>query len=242
MKVITSSTLSLLSLLLNSPHHPLLRTLIFALASTSLLSTAGYAETLYIKDEIRIEMHSGPTTGYRIIRYLKSGDTLNVIERSDNDNWLRIEAKGREGWIQAKYTSITPIAKALLKNSKQKIASLGQKNDTLAAQLTKANAELTSIKTLQSSLQSSNNKLNKKLSLIEKTASNAITTERSYQLLQEKTELLNVSLEKLEEENKILASNNLEDGIIWGIIAVFAGVILTLCIPKMSSQKPRSEW
>ncbi len=215
----------------------------YALAGLGLLfSVNSLAETQYIKDEIRIEMHSGPTTGYRIIRYLTSGTHLNVIGKSDNGKWLNVEARGVKGWVQSQYATQAPIAKALLKTARQEVATLQQKNKTLENQLIETQAELKSVKTLQSSLTASTSKLKSKLSGIEKTASNAINTERSYQLLQEQTELLNVKLEKLEEENKILANDNLEDGIIWGIMAVIAGVILALTLPKMSTQKRKNEW
>lgn len=216
--------------------------LLCTLFSLSLFTPLSHAETQYIKDEIRIEMHSGPTTGYRIIRYLKSGATLNVIGRSEDGKWLKVETRGKEGWVQARYASPNPIAKALLQKSEQNVATLTQAKTSLETQLAEAKAELKSIKTLQSSLESTADNLKRKLSSIEKTANNAINTERNYQLLQEKTELLNVKLEKLEEENKILENDNLEDGIIWGILAVIAGVILTLTVPKMSTQKRRSEW
>jgi len=220
-----------------------LPTLLFtAFLGLYLLPLSTQAETQYIRDEIRIEMHSGPTTGYRIIRYLKSGDAMSVKKRSEDGKWLNVDAKGTAGWIQTKYATQSPIAKALLKQSLQEKVKLSEENSSLAARLTETQAELKSIKTLQSSLDASNSKLKSKLDSIEKTASNAINTSRSYQLLQEQTELLNVKLEQLEEENKILASDNLEDGIIWGIIAMIVGAILTLTIPKMSTQKRRSEW
>ena len=223
-------------------HYVKVITYIITLISFTFLASFSHAETQYIKDEIRIEMHSGPTTGYRIIRYLKSGDILNVVSRSDDGKWLKISTKGKEGWIQTRYATPTPIAKALLKKSEQNTTALTQKNTLLQSQLAEVMAELKSIKTLQGSLESSAHSLKNKLGAIEKTASNAISTARSYQLLQEQTELLNVKLEKLEEENKILENDNLEDGIIWGILAVIAGVILTLTIPKMSTQKRKGEW
>ncbi|OUR90210.1 hypothetical protein A9Q81_19645 [Gammaproteobacteria bacterium 42_54_T18] len=213
-----------------------------ALISLMVFASFSHAETQYIRDEIRIEMHSGPTTGYRIVRYLKSGDILSVLSRSDDDKWLKISTKGKEGWVQARYATPTPIAKALLKKSELNAATLMQKNTALQNQLAEVVAELKSVKTLQSSLESSASSLKNKLGAIEKTASNAIVTAKNYQLLQEQTELLDVKLEKLEEENKILENDNLEDGIIWGILAVIAGVILTLTVPKMSTQKRKGEW
>ena len=214
-----------------------------ALLGLSLLFSANsYAETQYIKDEIRIEMHTGPTTGYRIIRYLTSGTTLKVISKSNDGKWLNVDVRGVKGWIQSQYATPSPIAKALLKTSQQEVTTLLEKNKNLETQLIQAQSELKSVQTLQSSLTSSASTLKKKLSSIEKTANNAINTERSYKLLQEQTELLNVKLEKLEEENKILANDNLEDGIIWGIVAVIAGVIMALALPKMSTKKRGNEW
>jgi len=149
-------------------HYVKVITYIITLISFTFLASFSHAETQYIKDEIRIEMHSGPTTGYRIIRYLKSGDILNVVSRSDDGKWLKISTKGKEGWIQTRYATPTPIAKALLKKSEQNTTALTQKNTLLQSQLAEVMAELKSIKTLQGSLESSAHSLKNKLGAIEK--------------------------------------------------------------------------
>ncbi len=187
-------------------------------------------------------MRSGPTTGYRIINFLKSGTPLDILSTSDDKKWVKVKAKGKIGWVQAQFLTKQPIARTQLIAAQKKLLVLTGKNNALKASIKAINEEVSAHSKIKSELESSNSKLSQQFGELKKTSQNALNTAKSYRLLQEKTELLNVELEKINEENKILASDNLADGIELGVLAVIIGIIVALMIPRLTSRKQRSNW
>lgn len=80
---------------------------ILALALAAPLAAPARAD--YVRDEIRINMRSGPGTQYRIIKVLKSGDVVERIGR--NGDWVNVDTPdGDRGWVPEGYltTSLPP--------------------------------------------------------------------------------------------------------------------------------------
>ena len=71
-----------------------------------LMTIAGLAssqETVYVSDEQRVPLRSGPSSEYRIThRGIPSGTAMVVNERSDDGTYSRITTvRGTEGWIRS---------------------------------------------------------------------------------------------------------------------------------------------
>jgi len=214
----------------------------FLIIPLCFFSYLAIAETHYIHDVVRIDMRSGPTTGYRIINFLKSGTPLEILNTSDDKKWVQVNARGKTGWVQTQFLTKQPIARTQLIAAQKKLLVLTGKNKALQASIKTIKEELNAHNTIKRDLESSNSKLSQQFGELKKTSQNALNTAKSYRKLQEKTELLNVELEKINEENKILASDNLADGIELGVLAVIIGIIVALMIPRLTSRKQRSNW
>ncbi len=66
------------------------------------------AETQYVSDQLLITMREGKGNEYRIIKMLKAGTPLEIIEESENYLKVRTESGG-EGWVLKQYvTEETP--------------------------------------------------------------------------------------------------------------------------------------
>ncbi|MEE2731480.1 MAG: TIGR04211 family SH3 domain-containing protein [Pseudomonadota bacterium] len=207
---------------------------------TSLLAIPGYAKTLYIHDNLRVDMRTGPSVEYRIIDFLRSGTSMEVLKESGE--WIQVRIGDKEGWIQSQYTSDEPIARDQLARALKQIQSLQSENGALKSQLGETRSELGGLKSDHNKMSSSTEKLQQELDRIQKVSRNAIATEAAYRQLQEEAELLKVDIEKLQVENIRLAEDNLKEGIQWGAGAVLLGVILAWLISKSSAKKRRSEW
>ncbi len=72
-----------------------------------LFATSIQAETMYISDNLKITLRSGPSTGNKIIAVLESGQIVEVV--NPGEEWTQVKmANGKEGWVLSRY--LTPSA------------------------------------------------------------------------------------------------------------------------------------
>jgi Bacterial SH3 domain len=97
------------------------------------------AEELYVIEQLVAGLNNAPdATGERIAS-VKSGDKLEVIERSGDQVHVRT-ANGREGWIRASYLTADEPLRARLAERTAEVARLKEDVSRLAAQLEAARA------------------------------------------------------------------------------------------------------
>ena len=112
-----------------------------ALLASLLLGTPLAAGAAYVRDEIRINLRTGPGTQYRILRGLKSGDELGILG-SDSD-WENVRtAEGQEGWIPEGYTTPRRPASVKLPESDAKLAKARSEIERLKAQISTQSVEV----------------------------------------------------------------------------------------------------
>lgn len=70
------------------------------------------AQTLYITDEMEFFTRSGPTTAFRIVGSVQSGDAVTVKAQNEDKSFTQIETlDGKVYWIETKYLSQQPAAR-----------------------------------------------------------------------------------------------------------------------------------
>ncbi len=87
-----------------------------ALLSLALLwATPARAAADYIRDEVRVNMRTGPSSEHRILRVLRSGEA--VAELGKDDGWMLVRTEdGKQGWVPTTYvTSEVPASVSLPK-------------------------------------------------------------------------------------------------------------------------------
>ena len=66
------------------------------------LGAPAFAATMYVRDELRINMRAGPGVEYRIVKLLRSGDRVN--QREAKGDWALVKSpEGEEGWVPIGY-------------------------------------------------------------------------------------------------------------------------------------------
>jgi uncharacterized protein YraI len=66
-------------------------------ASTQFFATSNF----------RVNVRSGPGTQYTVLGQARVGDALDITGRSANNQWLRVNFNGQEGWISAALFDVT---------------------------------------------------------------------------------------------------------------------------------------
>jgi len=72
-----------------------------------ILPAASRAETVYVSEEFEITMRTGPGNDRKIISLIKSGNTMEILEKGQEWSMVRIPS-GKEGWVLTRYITTRP--------------------------------------------------------------------------------------------------------------------------------------
>ncbi len=133
--------------------HALLIAVAFAglLVQSATPAAATAEERAWVRSEIHLNVRSGPSTKFRILSGVTTGDGLSIIKRVEGWTQIRL-ADGTEGWIPEGYLKPDPpptIRLAQLEAETEKLRNQLQATTQEGDQLRTANESLTSSDSLQ---------------------------------------------------------------------------------------------
>jgi SH3 domain protein len=91
--------------------------------SALLVALPAAAESAWVGGEVRLNLRSGAGNQYRILEVLKTGDSLQVLERTEKWTMVRT-ATGQEGWIRGGYLDAQPPPTLRLEELEVEVANL----------------------------------------------------------------------------------------------------------------------
>jgi hypothetical protein len=92
------------------------------------------AEPLYVVEQLVVGVSSSPDASGERVATLKSGDRVEVLERSGDEVHVHL-ANGRDGWVRASYLSADEPLRVRLAQREAEVAHLGDEVNALKAQL-----------------------------------------------------------------------------------------------------------
>ena len=92
------------------------------------------AESLYVVEQLVVGVSSTPDASGERVATLKSGDRVEVLERSGDEVHVHL-ANGRDGWVRASYLSSDEPLRVRLAQREAEVAHLGGEVNALKAQL-----------------------------------------------------------------------------------------------------------
>jgi len=109
-------------------------------------SAAGFAETMYVSDKLKVTVRSGPGTEYKILDIAESGDRVEILE--NGEDWTLVKmANGKEGYVTSRYLVPGPTyairfdqLQAKQKALTQQAAALLEENTRLSQENKQLNA------------------------------------------------------------------------------------------------------
>jgi len=103
-----------------------------SLAALLALATA-HAETLYVVEQLVVNVNSAPDASGERIATVKSGEGVELLERQGEQVHVRL-AGGRDGWIRAGYLSAAAPLRTQLAQRDAEVARLQDEVNRLTAQ------------------------------------------------------------------------------------------------------------
>lgn len=168
------------------PQSIALRTVAYLLL-VLLLPAVGVSETMrYITDDFVLPLRKGSDATFRILKMLRTGTPVAVLEKGTN-GWTRVRTQdGVEGWIENQYLLDAPPARSVAGQYQEERARLLQ-------EVTQLKSHLTSQEALQT-----------ELNRIKATSANALNLERENQELKSSQARMTKELEELTREKLVL--------------------------------------
>jgi len=89
------------------------------------------AETRYVTDQFEVTFRSGPGDQYRILRMMRTGQRLELLETAGN--WSRVEGPGGQtGWVRTQHLRPDPPARQTLQIMTARLESIEGERDSLS--------------------------------------------------------------------------------------------------------------
>ncbi|WP_419813431.1 TIGR04211 family SH3 domain-containing protein [Bacterioplanoides sp.] len=212
-------------------------TLLFALTTFS-ANTYAAVEKRYVADSLWLQLRSGPSSEFRILKALKSGEHLIFIEEDAEKGYTRVKTdKGLEGWVLTRFLVNEPIAKEKLILANREMEKLKAELETTKTQKAELEAQVEGLKGDRSGLSRSQDKLEKELDRIKTISSNALALDEKSKKLTKRNQELEIQVEALTAENAQLRDDRQQTYLIYGGGLVIGGIVLGLLLPSIRGGK-----
>ena len=201
-----------------------------------LITSLAQAEKRYVTDEFEITLRSGPSSTHTIQRMVKSGATLTVLERDEDNGYSRVKTYGgTEGWVLSRYLMREPAARNQLENLSSQVAKVTEGSLKVRANAIK-NTYDDATKRI-TTLERENKSLQDELTNIKSIAADVLAIDQQNDELSQDLSEQETQISSLLEENQMLKSDKQRDWFIVGALVLFAGLFLGLVIPKIHWRK-----
>lgn len=105
------------------------RCLLVAAGLVAGIPLASAGEMAWVKDEVRLNVRTGPGLEFRIVSGIGTGDPVEVLSRGDG--WTEVRVAGQTGWIPAGYLQSEEPARLLVERATQEASQLRDRLDAL---------------------------------------------------------------------------------------------------------------
>ncbi len=211
------------------------------------LMTIGFSEPLlaeirYVIDELSITVRSGRSNQHNILKLLRSGARVEIIDEVEENNrvYALIRSDDIEGWVQAQYLSAQPIARDRLAVVEKKLEQSRQVNADLKQQLAVLKQKHSEASKQRDSFDSKADNLGKELEQLKRAAARPIETARQNDKLRMELAALQKQHSILQQEYALAKDSNERDWFITGGGVVFFSIIFGILLTRIRLRRKRS--
>jgi len=112
---------------------------LYALLVAGLAAPAAHCESLYVIEQLVVNVNSAPDASGERVATVKSGERVRVLERAGDEVHVRL-ANGRDGWMRSSYLSAEEPLRPRLAQRDAEAAQLRDEVRRLQGQLQAARA------------------------------------------------------------------------------------------------------
>ncbi|MBP6058703.1 MAG: TIGR04211 family SH3 domain-containing protein [Nitrosomonas sp.] len=215
-------------------HAALLIWFIYCILYSVLVS----ADTRYVSDQLEVTLRRGPTLSHAVLRMLKSGTAVEVLEVDAETGHTRVKTNGGvEGWILSRYLSAEPTARMQLEKMIKEMGRTDNPDHSVLTQLKTIRSDYEGANQRIAKLESENKQLEEQLASIQKTSANVLSIDKENKKLHQKLTATEERLNTLQLENDELGDRKQRDWFVAGALVLVGGVALGLILPLFTRRK-----
>ena len=204
-------------------------------------ATAG-AEDRWVTDEFEVMMRSGKSTRQSIVRQLRSGTRVEMLEVDSESGYTRVRTgSGTEGWVLTRYLRNSPTAQLRLPDVERRLAESEAQRAKISNELAELKNSRRSLEREIGELQATSSSQRNQLDRITRLSAETIQVDQQNTELKKRLAESEQQIEKLQSENRQLASRANREWFLIGGAVLVAGLLLGLILPRISWRK-KSSW
>lgn len=208
----------------------------------SAIANVSFAQTLYVTDELVITVRTGPSTQNSIIENINSGESVTVLEETDDGNYVRVRTdSGAEGWALRRYLTGAPIARSQLATAQRNLAQARERVTELETVVADLNEQLDTVTQRMEEAETAATTLNTELVDVRGVSANALTIRDRNESLRRRVNELDQIVDELTVRNAELGSRATREWFVVGAGVLITGIVLGLVVPTLR-RKRRTEW
>lgn len=192
-----------------------------------------HAESMYVTDLIKLTLRSGPSTEYKILAVVESGQQLEVLEPGEDWSLVRLD-NDKEGYVLTRYLTPEPTHNILLEKLQERHKALTQQAAALMEENTKLKEENKELKSNLGNTEQTLQKLDQDYKELKAGSAEFLTLKSKFKQASENLTQQTKRAEKLDEE---LGRVEMNQYIKWFLAG--SGVLLVGFIIGFSARKQR---
>jgi len=212
------------------------------LVTGSTLAQEAAGEDRWVTDVFEITMRNGKGNRQSIVRMLRSGTKIELLESDPEAGYSRVRTgSGAEGWVLNRYLLKSPPARITMPNVEARLGASEGTRKELVADLGTVERERDQLKRQLNSVEASGQGLQKELNDVRRLSASVIQIDSQNKSLRQSLAETQATVEKLQAANKRLASRADREWFIIGALVIIVGMLIGLILPRIRWRK-KSSW
>jgi SH3 domain protein len=204
------------------------------------LMAQGQTQTRYVTDRTQVELRRGPSTEYRIVRYLEAGDRVEVLDEEQGFSHVRID-QDTEGWMPTASLIAEPIARERLAVAERNLTASRERVTALEGQKRELERDLASTRAELEQTQANHGTVSRELADIRAASANVVKLRDDNSSLQQRLVQRDLEVEQLTAENARLSARSSQNWFVIGAAVLLGGIVIGLVAPTLRRRR-RSDW
>jgi SH3 domain protein len=207
-----------------------------------LASGVAGAQTRFVTDQLEVTLRSGTSTQHSIVRMLRSGTPVEVLETDQASGYTQVRLRdGTQGWVLTRYLMDEAAARDRLAAAERRAGELEARVQALTAQLNAISGEREALSAEREGLDGELAETQAELERVRQLSASAVELDQTNRELRVRLTNSERAADELRQELTAARDSGRRDWFLAGAGVLGAGLILGLVLPRLRMRR-RSSW